>query len=270
MVVVVSDHCHQMIDILGRGLKKFWFRAMDYLTVMTANKRKGEIDIEQVIRDSFEFGLSKMMHCYKKHLIRCMTECISQIFVKSIREEVMDQCQARQTHLEISEQYIQIMPYELILLNSYPEMLTNEIQNSVYKWIHFFTMKEVRVVRRHKEETAIEQVVQKRERKDINEGGEAGKDIKRQLQLEREEQERKDKERQAAKLAKEMAKKGLQQGQQPIVEPTTTEEKKEGEKQLEIELESEKKPEEMNKAIDKMTDYLNSLLPSPSPFELFD
>ena len=32
----------------------------------------------------------------------------------------------------------------------------------------------------------------------------------------------------------------------------------------------DKKLDEMNKAIDKMTEYLNTLLPKPTPFELFD
>ncbi|BFU23300.1 hypothetical protein EHI8A_002200 [Entamoeba histolytica HM-1:IMSS-B] len=180
MIVSISDHCLLMTDILHRGLKKFWWKAMDYLSFKTLNKRKKEINIPEVIKESFEFGVQKMVKHLRKNLMSCMTDCIAEIFAKAVREEIMDQCQARQTHVEISEQYIKIMPFEVIVLNAYLHMLKDEIYNCVFKWIHFFVMKNVKVVRRkEKEDVAVvdEEVVIKKKKIEEPKKGESQEEM---------------------------------------------------------------------------------------------
>ncbi|ELP91017.1 hypothetical protein EIN_267230 [Entamoeba invadens IP1] len=153
MIVTVSDHCLTINKILLEGLRKLWWKAMDYLSAKTMNKRKKEFNISEVMKEAFQYGLVAMTKHWKKRIMMTMADCLSSLFAKSVREDIMDQCQARQTHIEISEQYIKIMPFELVVLNAFHHMLQDEIKPTVSLWINFFIMKDVKVISRAQKES---------------------------------------------------------------------------------------------------------------------
>ncbi|KAL7713781.1 PX domain-containing protein [Entamoeba marina] len=152
LLVKVSDFCVEVIHNIQKALKKVWWKSMDYLTTKTLNKRKKELNIEVIIQEAFEFGMEKMVKHMRKHILRTMTTCIVESFSRVILEDIMDQCQASQLNLEISEQYLKIMPFEIITRNAFLFKMNEEIEPTVFKWMHFFVMKDVKIVKRKKNE----------------------------------------------------------------------------------------------------------------------